>query len=154
MDLLRIGMSYQYLVDGLLDLTNLMFFPINSSRLIIFGIVLLYLYIIGLCFFLHMFLQNQLVMFLYLFFSFLCIISLLVPYEYVSIDSIDCILLSLLALNVILPTFSVNTLCFLLSNFCYHFNSSILFFMNSLWFSFRLSTSSSLCSQWFHNLSI
>ena len=36
--------------------------------------------------------------------------SLLLPYAYVSIESIDCILLSLLALNAILSTSSVNTL--------------------------------------------
>ena len=38
--------------------------------------------------------------------------SLLVPYVYPSIESNDCILLSLLALNEILLTFSVYKSCF------------------------------------------
>ena len=38
--------------------------------------------------------------------------SLLVPYTYVSIESIDCILLSLLVGNAISLASSVNTLCF------------------------------------------
>ena len=42
---------------------------------------------------------------------------MLVPYSYVSIELIDCILLALLALNAVLSSSSVNTLCFLVLNF-------------------------------------
>ena len=44
--------------------------------------------------------------------SFSCIVSLFVPYAYASVKSNNCILLLLLALNAILLTPSVNTLCF------------------------------------------
>ena len=54
---------------------------------------------------------------------------------------INCLcFLSLLALNAILSTSSVKTLGFLLLNLCCDFNIFLLFFMNSLWFSLRLST--------------
>ena len=49
--------------------------------------------------------------FLHLISSFSHTRSLLVPFAYVSIELIDCILLSSLALNVML-TSSVNTVCF------------------------------------------
>ena len=45
----------------------------------------------------------------------------LVPYVYVSIESIDCILLSLLALNAILLISSVNALYFSLLILCYDY---------------------------------
>ena len=66
--------------------------------------------------------------------SFLHTRYFLVSYAYVSIESIDCILLSSLELNAILVTSAVNTLCFLLQNLCCDFNID-LFFMNSLIFS-------------------
>ena len=66
------------------------------------------------------------IIFLYLTPSFLRILSLLVPYVYVFIESIDCILLSLSALNPILLTFSVNTLCFFHLNLCCNFNVILL----------------------------
>ena len=70
------------------------------------------------------------------------LISLFVPYAYVSIESIDCIFLSSLALNVI----SANKLCF--SRRC-GFNINLLyiiinFFMNFLSLSFGLSVTSLL----------
>ena len=62
--------------------------------------------------------------------SFLHIKVLLGPYPYVPIESIDCILLSSLALSSILSTFPVNTLCFYASK-SWNFNINLLFFMNS-----------------------
>ena len=64
--------------------------------------------------------------------SFLCIISLFVPYAFISIETIDCILLSSLAVNAILLTTSVSTLCFSLLNLCCYFDINLLLFMNSL----------------------
>ena len=75
--------------------------------------------------------------------SFLHTRSLLVPYTYVSIESIYCILLSQLAINAIFIASSFKTLCFLLLNLCYDFNTSLLIFVNTLCFSLRVSTSSS-----------
>ena len=72
--------------------------------------------------------------------SFLHTRSLLVPCVYVSIESIDYILLLLLALETILLTSSVNTLCFSLLNICCYFNIN-LFFMNYSRFFLKLSTS-------------
>ena len=51
-----------------------------------------------------------------LIFSFLRIRSLLIPCEYVSIKSIDWVLLSSFELKAILLISSVNTLCLSLSN--------------------------------------
>ena len=78
--------------------------------------------------FLHCF-----IILLHLVFSFLHIQFLHVPYTYVSTESIDCILLSSLTFNAILLTSSVKTL-----SSCV-FNINLLFFMNSLSFSHRLS---------------
>ena len=61
---------------------------------------------------------------------FLHIKFLLGPYAYVPVESIDCILLSSLALSSILSTFPVNTLCFYASK-SWNFNINLLFFMNS-----------------------
>ena len=60
--------------------------------------------------------------------------SLLVPYAYVSIESIDCILLSSFELKAILLISSVKTLCLSLLNLCCVFDIDLLFLMNSLWF--------------------
>ena len=60
--------------------------------------------------------------------------SLLVPYVYVSIESIDCILLSSFELKAILLISSVKTLCLSLLNLCCVFDIDLLFLMNSLWF--------------------
>ena len=51
-------------------------------------------------------------------FSFLCIGSLLIPCAYVSIESIDCILLSSFELKLILLISSVKALYLLLLNLC------------------------------------
>ena len=66
---------------------------------------------------------------------------MLVPYAYVSIEHIDCILLSWFTLNATLLTSSVNTLCFLLLYPCCDFNINLLFFVNSSESIWRLSTS-------------
>ena len=64
---------------------------------------------------------------------------LLVSYAYVSIEPIDCMLLSTFELKAILLVSSVKILCFPLLNLCCVLNIS-LFFMNCLWSSLRLST--------------
>ena len=64
--------------------------------------------------------------------SFLRTRSLLISYAYVSIESSDRILLSSLALNGILSTSSVNTLCYLLLNLFCDFKINLLFIVNSL----------------------
>ena len=73
---------------------------------------------------------------LHLVFSFLHTRSLLVPDAYVSIESIesiDCIVLSSLAFNAILVTFSLNTSYFLLFlNLYRDFNINLLIFINFL----------------------
>ena len=78
-------------------------------------------------------------MFLYCFLILIHLISffartkfLFVPYEYVSIESIDCIISSLFELKVILLISSLKTLHFSLLNLCRVFNINLLFFMNSL----------------------
>ena len=65
--------------------------------------------------------------------------SLLAPYTYVSIESVDCILLSLFELKAILLISSVKTLCFSLLNICCIFNIDLSFFINSFLFSLILS---------------
>ena len=57
--------------------------------------------------------------------------SLLVPYVYVSIESVDCIFLSSFELKAILSISSVKTCCLLL-NPCYVFDIDLLFFRNYL----------------------
>ena len=74
-------------------------------------------------------------------FSFLHIRSLLVPYAYVSIQSIDCILLLSFELKAILLISSAKALCLSLLNPCCVFNISFFFFTKSFWSSLRLSTS-------------
>ena len=58
--------------------------------------------------------------------------SLLAPYTYVSIESVDCILLSLFELKAILLISSVRTLCLSLLKLCCIFNIDLLFFINYL----------------------
>ena len=77
--------------------------------------------------------------FLYLFIILLHLISslsltksLLVPHAYVSIESIDSILLSSFELKAILLISSVKTLCLSLLNLCCILNIDLLFFINSL----------------------
>ena len=57
-------------------------------------------------------------------------ISLLIQYANVSIESIDSTRLSLLALDTILLTSFANTLCFLLPNVSFDFSINLSFFMN------------------------
>ena len=67
--------------------------------------------------------------------------SLLVAYAYVSIKSIDSLLLSSFELKAILLISLVKTLCLSLLNLCGVFDINLLFFMNYLWYFLRLSTS-------------
>ena len=81
------------------------------------------------------------VILLRLIFSFLHIRPLVVPYAYVSIEPIHCIILSSFELKAILLISSVKRLCLSLLSLCCVFSISLLFFMNSFWSSLRLSTS-------------
>ena len=56
--------------------------------------------------------------------------SLLIPYGYVSIESIDCILLSSFELKAVLSISSVKTLCLSLLNLCCVLDIDLLFFIN------------------------
>ena len=70
--------------------------------------------------------------FLHLISSFLYAKSLLVSYAYVSVDSIDCNLLSSFELKVIFLISSVKTLCLSFLNLYCIFNIILLFFTNYL----------------------
>ena len=71
--------------------------------------------------------------------------SLLAPCAFVSIESIDCILLSSFVLKAILLIYSAKTLlCFSLQNLCCVFNIILSFFMNPL----KLSTLVLFVSKW------
>ena len=72
--------------------------------------------------------------------SFLLTRSLLVPYAHISIESIDCILLSSFKIKAILLISSIKTFCFSLLNYCCGFNIDLLLFMNYLSFVLILST--------------
>ena len=88
------------------------------------------------------------IMLLHLISSFSLTRSLVAPYAYVSIESVDWILLSSFQLIAILLISSVKTLCLSLLNLCCICNISSLFFVNSV----RLSMSiKKLCSMiiWF-----
>ena len=75
--------------------------------------------------------------------------SLLVLCVYVSIKSIDCILLSAFELKNMLLIFGVKTLYLSLWNLCCIFNINLLFLMNSLWSCLILSMSALMFSRWF-----
>ena len=64
-------------------------------------------------------------------FSFSPTRSLVVLYGYVSIESVDCILLSSFELKAILIISSLKTLCLSLLNLYCDFNIDLLFLMNS-----------------------
>ena len=72
-----------------------------------------------------------------------------IPYAYAYIESIHCILLSLLELNAVLLTSSVDKLCFSLLNLWYDFNFFFFLFMNSLWFYLKLFSLTLLIPSWF-----
>ena len=67
--------------------------------------------------------------------------SLLITYSYVSMESIDCILLPLLALISISLSSSVSIFCFSRQNLCCNLNFNLLFYMSSWWFCLSFSTS-------------
>ena len=83
---------------------------------------------------------------LLLFFLFLLTKSLLVPYAYVSSESIDCILLPSFELIILIS--SVKKLRSEFLNLCCVFNIDF-FFMNLLWSFWRLCASISFFSIWF-----
>ena len=89
-----------------------------------------------LCFFCNIIKVNHLldcfIIVLHLISSFSLTRSLFIPYVYVSIESIDCILLSSFELKAILLISSVNTLCLSFLNRWSVFNINLLFFMSSL----------------------
>ena len=76
--------------------------------------------------------------------SFLRARSLPVSCANVSIELIDCILLSSFELKAILLISLLKTLCLLLLNLCCVFNISLIFFMNSI----GISTSILFFSEW------
>ena len=94
-------------------------------------IYFLHFYILDLCLFHVQFVSMEsadyILVFNFFIFLHLCP-WLLCPYAYVFKESIDCILWSLLALNAILLTSSVNTLYLSFLNFCYDFDINLLFF--------------------------
>ena len=115
-------------------LSNILLFSYQFSAWLIWNLWLVWFMLLLFSFVtsptLILFLCNFIIL-LYLisFFSFTR--SLLVPYVYVSIESVDCILLTLFELKAILSVSSVKTCCLLL-NPCYVFNIDILFFRNYL----------------------
>ena len=133
-----------------------MFFQIQSLQLLIFCIRMIrYLWPIWIMFFWII----KVNLFLYLFIILIHLISssslarsLIVPYAYVSIESIDCILLLSFELKEILLTYSVKTFCLSHLKLCCIFNIDLLFFINSLWF--ILYSKYYLCQFYFfqHNL--
>ena len=96
------------------------------------------LYYVLLCFFLNIVKVNhflyRFIILLHLISSFPLSKSLLVPYAYVSIESIDCIRLSSSELKAIELISSIKTLCLSLLNFCCVSNI-ILFFYKFFMFS-------------------
>ena len=95
-----------------LDYVLLCFLLQHQSKLIIFYIVLL--------------------LYCYIYSSLSLTKSLLVPCTYVSVESIDCILLSSFEFRAILLISSVKTLCLLLLNLFCILNIDLLFFISSL----------------------
>ena len=77
---------------------------------------------------------NIFIILLHLISSFSLTRYFLVPYAYLSIKSIDCIVLLTFALKAILWISSAKTLCLSFLNLCCVYNINLLFFMNSLWF--------------------
>ena len=137
-----------------------LFFPIQSHQLLIFCMNDQEFVVTGicgqfaLCFYVSFSNILKFIYFLYCFIilshcisSLLHIISLFVTYSYVFMKLIDLILLSSLTLNTISFTSSVKILCFSLLHLCCNFNINVLFLINFVWFSLRLSTSSLLFSR-------
>ena len=112
------------------NLQQLMFYGNGLEFLVNLDCYFVFFYnIIKINHFLYLF-----IILLHLISSFPLTISLLVPYAYLSIELIDCILLSSFELKAILFISSVKTLCLSLLNLCCVFNINLLFLMNSLLF--------------------
>ena len=94
------------------------------------------------------------IIYLFLISSFLHTGSLLVPCAYVSIKSIDCILLSSFELKAILLFVSVKTSCFLLLNLFYVFNINLLFLYKLFMIFFKTVYINFIFCKWFVLFSI
>ena len=81
--------------------------------------------------------------------SFLLPRSLLIPYKYVFIKAINCILLSAFEFQAILLIFPVKSLCLSLLKLFLVFNISLMFFYQFFMIFLRLSTLVSFFSRWF-----
>ena len=133
-DLKHINKFYQYLVDE---------FIIKLNELVFLNLEPAVINILGLCFLMLSFQSYSflygIIMVLHLISSFSITRSLLVAFAYVSIKSIDCIILSSFELEAILLISSVRSLCLLLLNLRCVLNINLLFLMNSLQSFLRLS---------------
>ena len=124
MDLWHKDKFYQYLVDNLLELMCLFFLSLNHIWLLLckddreFEPNLKYVLSFS-----PSTLWNLIIFVLFIQFLHSCQLSLLVLYPYISTESIDCILLSLVALNAIIAS-SVNTWCVSFLNPCCNFDIS------------------------------
>ena len=79
------------------------------------------------------------IIWLHLISSFSLTRSLLVPYAYISIESLDCVLLSSFERMKIWLISSVKTLCLSFLNLCRGFYINLMFFIDSLWYISRLA---------------
>ena len=105
-----------------------MFSLVISSKLIIFVLFFLMLHLIS---------------------SFLYARYMFSPYAYAFIELIDCILLSLLALNLIILISPVNTLYFLFLNLCCDFSINLLYFFYQFFMTFSETDRINFFSSWF-----
>ena len=113
-------------------------FWIQSLQLLIWSRIWIMFFYVFICEIINVKYSGIVFIILYsLIFSFLHIRSLLVPYAPVSIELIDCILLSSFELKSILLISLGKTLCLSLLNLCLVFNITFSYFVISL----RLSTS-------------
>ena len=98
-----------------------------------------------LCFFYNIIKVNyflyHFIILLHLIFPFSLTRSSIVPYAYVSIESIDCNFLSVVEVKAIFLISSMKTLCLSPLKLCCIFNIDLLFLVNSLWFYLILSMS-------------
>ena len=123
------------------------FFQIQSLQLLIFCMddqeFVANLDYALLCFFYNIIKVNhflyKFIILLHLISSFSLTRSLHVPYAYISVESIDCILLSSFEPKAILLISSIKTLCPSLLNLCCVFNINLLLLLNSSWSSLSIS---------------
>ena len=122
-------------------LSNIFVFPI----IILYGLLFYVFFcnIITTIMFVLFYYINVCIYFLFMYYFFICYICVCFYWidwlYYFNIISI---------LNAILLNSSVNALCFSLLNFCHDFNINLLFLLNSLLVSLKLSISSWIFSRW------